>query len=83
MGMNNCPIVIKGSSTTSPPIQVKINNLPINTQKQNCFKGLNGFPRLTTLLLEGLRRRGVKKTRIAPAKARTPISLSGILRRMA
>lgn len=74
-----CPIIIKGCSTGTPPIHVRISMSATSTQNSIWVRGRNVRPRC----LEVCRKGTTIRTRIENSSARTPPSLLGIERKIA
>lgn len=74
--------MINGSSTTSPPIQVKIQKTPRKKKLINCLKKEKARP-FSFLKSFKERKEGAKRIKTEANKAKTPPSLSGIDRRIA
>lgn len=73
------PMVMKGSSTNCPPIQVRTDVVAISAQNSVFAIGRNIRDRSFEVWVRGIR----SKTKIDSKRARTPPSLFGIERRMA
>lgn len=69
-----CPIVMNGSSTTCPPIYVKIKKSPTNTQNNTLLIGLNCLLLILLCSINGT----TNNTSSDANKANTPINLFGI-----
>lgn len=74
-----CPIMMYGSSTGIPPIQVKMTTSAMRVQNRSCERGRNVSPRCFDVWRMGT----TMRIRIEARRASTPPSLFGIERRMA
>jgi hypothetical protein len=74
-----CPIVIKGSSTTCPPIYVNIMKSPTNTQNNSLLIGLNCLLLIVLCSIYGK----TNNTNNEANNAITPNNLFGIDRNIA
>ena len=79
MAVNSCPIIMNGSSTGRPPIQVKMIQDITNVQNISWFSGQNLIPSLLLFASSGKKNKMIR----AANRAITPPSLFGIDRRIA
>lgn len=75
----SCPIIIRGSSTGWPPIQVSTIIVEIKAQNKVLVIGRKAIVRCREVWRLGIR----KRTKIENRRAKTPPSLLGMERRMA